>query len=118
MTDREVQATKQFLQEFGYLGCFQIAQRRADRDIMAGPRRGLRAPTPPCKCLPACCRPWGELQPVMPPGRRKAGNESHSLRGRAGDAGRRDEAHDLDVEHLLGDLQDDRRTTVMRSIVG
>jgi hypothetical protein len=20
-------------------------------------------------CLPACCRPWGDLEPVMPPGR-------------------------------------------------
>jgi len=33
VTDREVQAISQFLREFGYLGCFDIAQRRADRDI-------------------------------------------------------------------------------------
>ena len=33
MTDREVQAISQFLREFGYLGCFDIAQRRADRAI-------------------------------------------------------------------------------------
>jgi hypothetical protein len=98
MTDREVQAIKQFLQEFGYLGCFQIAQRRADRDIMkmseeqvaqkvldiraAWALEGLDVDrlyavalmthhynADRYKWLPACCRPWGEIQPVMPPGR-------------------------------------------------
>jgi hypothetical protein len=89
MTDREVQAIKQFLQEFGYLGCFQIAQRRADRDIMkmseeqvaqkvldiraAWALEGLDVDrlyavvlmahhynADRYKCLPGCCRPRGE----------------------------------------------------------
>lgn len=82
---------------FGYLGCLQIAHRRATRaisemseeqvaqkilDIREGWRReGLdveriykvavlahhyRADR--WKCLPACCRPWGDIEPVMPPG--------------------------------------------------
>ncbi len=98
MTDREVHAIKQFLQEFGYLGCFQISQRRADRDITkmseeqvaqkvldireAWRQEGLDVDrlyavalmahhynADRYKCLPACCRPWGEIKPVMPPGR-------------------------------------------------
>lgn len=98
MTDREVDVIKTFLKTFGYLGCFHIAQRRGDRDIMkmseeqvaqkvldireAWRQEGLdvdrlyavalmahhyRADR--WKCLPACCRPWGDINPVMPPGR-------------------------------------------------
>jgi len=98
VTDREVQAISQFLREFGYLGCFDIAQRRADRDITkmseeqvaqkvldireAWRQEGLDVDrlyavalmahhyhADRYKCLPACCRPWGEIKPVMPPGR-------------------------------------------------
>jgi hypothetical protein len=98
MTDREVLAIKQFLEIFGYLGCFQISQRRADRPITnmseeqvaqkvldireAWRREGLDVDrlyavalmahhynADRYRCLPACCRPWGEINPVMPPGR-------------------------------------------------
>ena len=94
MTDREVQAIEQFLQKFGYLGCYQIARRHAVTkmteeqiaqavlDIREGWRReGLDVErlykvavlahqyhADQCVCLPACCRPWGEIEPVMAPG--------------------------------------------------
>jgi hypothetical protein len=95
MTDREVQAISQFLLKFGYLGCYQITVCRRNveklsRDQIgqavldireAWKREGLdverlykvavlahqyRADQD--ECLPGCCGPWGEIEPVMPPG--------------------------------------------------
>ena len=95
MTDREVQAISQFLLKFGYLGCYQITVCRGNveklsRDQIgqavldireAWKREGLdverlykvavlahqyRADQD--ECLPGCCGPWGEIEPVMPPG--------------------------------------------------
>jgi len=95
MTDREVQAISQFLLNFGYLGCYQIivCRRNVEKlsrdqigqavlDIReAWKREGLdverlykvavlahqyRADQD--ECLPGCCGPWGEIEPVMPPG--------------------------------------------------
>ena len=96
MTDREVQAITQFLQRFGYLGCYQItvcgrtrvedmsreqiaqavldireAWRREGLDVerlykVAVLAHQYRADHH--ECLPACCGLWGEIEAVMPPG--------------------------------------------------
>ncbi len=94
MTDREVKAIAQFLETFGYFGCFQIAQRRVVKKMSEEQiaqavlhiredwrREGLDVErlykvaglahhyhADQWVCLPACCRSWGEIDPVMPPG--------------------------------------------------
>src|SRR5215470_10178379 len=95
MTDREVQAITQFLQKIGYLGCYHVTQCRRTRramsdDEMAQAVLDVRAAwrqegldverlytmavlahhyrTDQPACLPGCCGPWGEIEPVMPPG--------------------------------------------------
>ena len=95
MTDREVQAISQFLLRFGHLGCYQITVCRRNVEELskdqigqavldireAWEREGLdverlykvavlahhyRADQD--ACLPGCCGPWDEIEPVMPPG--------------------------------------------------
>ena len=97
MTDWEVQAISQFLLKFGHLGCYQIiicrptkTVKKLSRDQIgravldirdAWKREGLdverlykvavlahqyRADQD--ACLPGCCGPWDEIEPVMPPG--------------------------------------------------
>ena len=95
MTDREVQAISKFLLKFGYLGCHQIIQcrrtvKKLSRDQIgqavldfreAWKREGLDVErlykvavlahqycADQYECLPGCCGPWGEIEPVMPPG--------------------------------------------------
>jgi hypothetical protein len=95
MTDPEVQAISQFLLKFGYLGCYQITVCRRNveklsRDQIgqavldireAWKREGLDVErlykvavlahqycADQDECLPGCCGPWGEIEPVMPPG--------------------------------------------------
>ena|SRR5437879_3571619 len=95
MTDREVQAISKFLLKFGYLGCHQIIQcrrtvKKLSRDQIgqtvfdireAWKREGLDVErlytvavlahhyvADQHECLPGCCGPWGEIEPVMPPG--------------------------------------------------
>ncbi len=98
MTDREVEALSDFLQHFGVFKCRQISVRRADpkprseeelgRLVLATLVRwraeGLDAERlykvativlhfdayrlPWTMCMPACCRPWGEVAPTCPPG--------------------------------------------------
>lgn len=110
MTDREVEAITQFLKKFGYLGCFEISQRRAVRKLSeqeiaqtvldmreAWAREGLdvdrifkvavmahQYQADQWVCLPACCRPWGDLDPVMPPGRGSPLTMAQFDRARAG----------------------------------
>ena len=98
MTDREVEAISHFLRHFGSFGCRQISGRRTEPkprtpedvgrfvlEILAAWRaEGLDAERlykvatiaihfeayklPGIICMPACCRPWGEVEPVCPPG--------------------------------------------------
>src|SRR6266849_10546921 len=99
MTDREVQAISQFLLKFGHFGCYQIIICRPTKEVKqlsrdqigqavldireAWKREGLdverlykvadlahqyRADQD--ACLPGCCGPWDEIEPVMPPGTR------------------------------------------------
>ena len=95
MTDREVQAISQFLLRFGYLGCYQITVCRRNVETLsrdqiaqealdireAWAREGLDVErlykvavlahqyrADQSACLPGCCGPWGEIDPVMPPG--------------------------------------------------
>ena len=95
MTDREVQAISQVLRTFGHLGCYQItACRRNVAELSKGQmaqavldireawkREGLDVErlykvavlahqyhADQSACLPGCCGPWGEIEPVMPPG--------------------------------------------------
>jgi hypothetical protein len=98
MTDREVEAISDFLRHFGSFGCRQICVRRTEpkprtpedvgrfvrRAWPPGGRKGLmpsgctksprsRFTSRPTKlpgpiCMPACCRPWDEVEPACPPG--------------------------------------------------
>src|SRR6266404_8322297 len=95
MTDREVQAISQFLLRFGHLGCYQITVCRRNveelsRDQIgqavldireAWKREGLDVErlykvavlahqyrADQSACLAGCCGPWGEIEPVLPPG--------------------------------------------------
>jgi hypothetical protein len=95
MTDREVQAISQFLQKFGHLGCYEITVCRRNveelsRDQIGQAVLGIREAwkregldverlykvavlahhyrADQSACLPGCCGPWGEIEPVMPPG--------------------------------------------------
>jgi hypothetical protein len=97
MTDREVQAISQFLLKFGHLGCHYITICRPTKEVKklsrdqigqavldfreAWKREGLDVErlykvavlahqycADQYECLPGCCGPWGEIEPVMPPG--------------------------------------------------
>jgi hypothetical protein len=98
MTDREVEAISHFLRHFGTFGCRQISVRRAEpkprppedvgRFVLEIPAtwraEGLDAELlynvatiaihfeasklPGPICMPACCRPWGEVEAACPPG--------------------------------------------------
>src|SRR6266478_2474992 len=96
MTDREVEAISAFLRHFGSFGCRQICVRRAEpkprtpedvgrvvlESLAAWRAEGLDAERlykvatiaihfeayklPGPICMPACCRPWGALEPACP----------------------------------------------------
>src|SRR6266853_2678419 len=98
MTDREVEAISDFLRHFGSFGCRQISVRRTEpkprtpedvgrvvlESLAAWRAEGLDAERlykvatiaihfeayklPGPICMPACCRPWGALEPACPPG--------------------------------------------------
>ena len=98
MTDREVEAISHFLRHFGSFGCWQICIRRAEpkprtpqdlghfvlETLATWQAPGLDAARlyqvatiaihceasklPGIICMPACCRPWGEVEPACPPG--------------------------------------------------
>ncbi len=98
MTDREVEALSHFLRHFGNFSCRQISGRRTEptprtpeevgrvvlETVAAWRAEGLDAARlynvatiaihfeayklPGPICMPACCRPWGELAPACPPG--------------------------------------------------
>jgi hypothetical protein len=98
MTDREVEAISHFLRHFGNFGCRQISGRRTEpqprtsedvgtfvlETFATWRAEGLDAERlyqvatiaihfdpyklPWALCMPACCRPWGELDPACPPG--------------------------------------------------
>ncbi|HTC24557.1 MAG TPA: hypothetical protein VK688_09350 [Gemmatimonadales bacterium] len=98
MTDREVEAISHFLRHFGSFSCRQICVRRTEpqprtvedvgtfvlETLATWRAEGLDAERlykvatiaihfeafnlPWSMCKPACCRPWGELNPACPPG--------------------------------------------------
>ena len=98
MTDREVEALSAFLRHFGSFGCRQICVRRTEpkprtpedvghfvlETLATWRAEGLDAERlykvatiaihfdayklPWSLCMPACCRPWGEVDPACPPG--------------------------------------------------
>ena len=98
MTDREVEAISHFLRHFGSFGCRQICVRRTEpkprtpedvghfvlETLATWRAEGLDAERlykvatiaihfdpyklPGAICMPACCRPWGALEPACPPG--------------------------------------------------
>jgi hypothetical protein len=98
MTDREVEAISHFLRHFGSFSCRQICVRRTEpqprtvedvgtfvlETLATWRAEGLDAERlykvatiaihfeafnlPWSMCMPACCRPWGELNPACPPG--------------------------------------------------
>ena len=98
MTDREVEAISHFLRHFGSFGCRQICVRRTEpkprtpedvgrfvlETLASWRAEGLDAQRlykvatiaihfdpyklPGPICMPACCRPWGEMEPACPPG--------------------------------------------------
>jgi hypothetical protein len=98
MTDREVEAISDFLRHFGSFGCRQICVRRTEpkartpedvghfvlETLATWRAEGLDAgrlykvatiaihfdpyKLPGIICMPACCRPWGEVEPACPPG--------------------------------------------------
>ncbi len=98
MTDREVGAISDFLRHFGSFGCRQICVRRTEpkprtpedvghfvlETLATGRAEGLDAERlykvatiaiqfdayklPGTMCMPACCRPWGTVEPACPPG--------------------------------------------------
>ena len=98
MTDRDVEAISDFLRHFGSFGCRQICVRRTEpkpstpedvghfvlETLATWRAEGLDAERlytvatiaihfdpyklPGIICMPACCRPWGEVEPACPPG--------------------------------------------------
>jgi len=98
MTEREVEAISDFLRHFGSFGCRQICVRRSEpkprtpedvgrvvlESLAAWRAEGLDAELlykvatiaihfdafklPWSMCMPACCWPWGALEPACPPG--------------------------------------------------
>src|SRR5258706_3819688 len=98
MTDREVEAISDFLRHFGSFGCRQICVRRTEpkartsedvghfvlETLATWRAEGLDAERlykvatiaiqfdayklPGTMCMPACCRPWGAVEPTCPPG--------------------------------------------------
>jgi hypothetical protein len=98
MTDREVEAISDFLRHFGSFGCRQICVRRTEpkartpedvghfvlETLATWRAEGLDAERlykvatiaihfdpyklPGIICMPACCRPWGTVEPACPPG--------------------------------------------------
>ena len=98
LNDREVEAISDFLRHFGSFGCRQICVRRTEpkprtpedvghfvlETLATWRAEGLDAERlykvatiaihfdpyklPGTICMPACCRPWGEVEPACPPG--------------------------------------------------